>query len=151
MVLKNSLNSFKFFIFLSLTLSPAISCMETDYPQTLTVSQKTYDKLVEVQKLVERRDQIDNSFKPLMKYLGCVGLGFSLYSGFKLCFSKYGGALVLPEDIAQDRKFTVYCLKSLLNGFKLCSSLLLEQNSINDQLPLERAELRRLLDQDRQL
>jgi len=123
--------------------------METDYPET--VSQETYDKLLEVHKLMERRDHIGNSFRPLITYLCGIGFSFGSYTVLKLCFCKYGGLLVLPEDIKQDRKFNSYCLTSLLNGFKLCSLLLSEKNFINDKLPLERMELRRLLDQEQQL
>lgn len=69
LILKNSLNSCRFTIFLSLTLSLAINCVETDKSETVNVSQEAYDKLLEVQKLMERRDQIGNSFRPLISYL----------------------------------------------------------------------------------
>ena len=86
----------------------------------------------------------------MIKYLGCVGLSFASYMCFKICFIKYGGALILPEDITHDKQFTVYCLRELLNGFKLYGSLLFEQRSINAKLPQTRCELQRLVDQDQQ-
>jgi len=122
--------------------------MQQDYPETVKVSHETAIKLIEIYQLKRQAKKINNLFKPLIKYLGYVGLSFAAYSCFKLCFAECGGALVLPDDIACDKKFSVYCLNELRAGLKLCSSLLFEQQFVNRQLFFKRKELQRLFDQN---